>query len=70
MAALELFIQRSSDNVSINTTQQQWRSHGGNVPSLCKIIQLEKRKKLEAVSPPLASLIKEEFYKSMLLQMC
>lgn len=70
MAALELFIQRSSDNVSIDTTQQQWRSHGGNVLSLCKMIQMEKRKKLEAVSHLLALLTKEEFYKNMLLQMC
>lgn len=61
MAALELFTQRGSDNVSIDTTQQQWRPHGGNVLSLCKMIQLEKIKKLEAITHPLASLTKEEF---------
>lgn len=44
---------------------------GGNVLSLGKMIQLEKRKNLKAVNHPSASLIKAEVnYKKTLLQMC
>lgn len=44
---------------------------GGNVLSLGKMIQLEKRKKLEPVSHPSVSLIKAELnYKKTLSQMC